>query len=375
VISSGHQHSVLTSLPESARILILRLRSIGDIVLLTPALRLLKRWRPDFRISALVESRFQELLAGNPDVDDILQIEGSPGFGRPVSRFRLARAIRARKPAVCINLHGGPTSAFLTRFCGARWKAGFSHFRRRGIYNVLIPDARTILNQPVIHTAEHQASALFWLGLPQQKIPRARLFVSPSDLARWRQSGHQLRVAPGRSYAILQPTALYATKQWPAENFARLGSFLESEAGIQPIFSAGPGESAILDAVEKSSGRKIRRLEGIGLGQFAAALSGACLFVGNDSGPAHMAAALERPSVVIFGSSSSAIWGPWPRQDLCNQAQIVQNFFECNPCPGDRCYRFDRPECILSVTFDDVRRAVEAILARPAERMMSRPRL
>jgi ADP-heptose:LPS heptosyltransferase len=120
----------------------------------------------------------------------------------------------------------------------------------------------------------------------------------------------------------------------------------------------------VLDAVEKASGTTIRRLENASLGQFAAALAGARLFVGNDSGPAHMAAALARPVVVIFGSSSSSIWGPWPRRSSSPPARVVQNPFECNPCPGDRCYRFREPECILSVTFDQVKAAAEAVLAQ-----------
>ena len=120
----------------------------------------------------------------------------------------------------------------------------------------------------------------------------------------------------------------------------------------------------MLDAVEKASGAPLRRLEGVSLAQFAAALAGARLFVGNDSGPAHMAAALARPVVVIFGSSSSPIWGPWPRQGSNPGARVVQNPFDCNPCPGDRCYQFARPECILSVTFDQVKDAVEEVLAQ-----------
>jgi len=102
------------------------------------------------------------------------------------------------------------------------------------------------------------------------------------------------------------------------------------------------------------------------LGQFAAALTDTRLFVGNDSGPAHMAAALSRPLVVIFGSSSSPIWGPWPRLTSNPPARVVQNSYPCNPCPGDRCYRFERPECILSVSLEQVRSAVETVLAQSA---------
>jgi ADP-heptose:LPS heptosyltransferase len=145
-----------------------------------------------------------------------------------------------------------------------------------------------------------------------------------------------------------------------------MGEYLESKAHVAPIYSCGPGETPVLDAVEKASAVPLRRLEGVSLAQFAAALSGTRLFVGNDSGPAHMAAALARPVVVIFGSSSSPIWGPWPRQGSSSGTRVVQNQFDCNPCPGDHCYKFARPECILSVTFEQVRDAAEEVLLQTA---------
>jgi predicted lipopolysaccharide heptosyltransferase III len=353
--------SCLPSLPQGARILIIRLRSIGDIVLLTPALRLLKEWRPDLRVSVLVEPRFQELLADNPDVEEVLTAGSGTGWAKVVSRLRAIQKIRRRQYTLCVNLHGGPTSRLLTRWSGARWTAGFDYFRSRRIYSFRVPHARLVLGQDSVHTAEHQAAVFFFLGLPRRAIPPARLIVTEEHAAWWREERLKLGVSPVRDYAVLHPTALFSTKQWAPENFARLGAYLEREARLEVVYSCGPGETSVLDAVERAAGRPLRRLEGTGLRQYAAALAGARLFVGNDSGPAHMAAALGRPGVVIFGSSSSQIWGPWPRQ---SSWQIVQNYYECNPCPGDRCLRFARPECILSVTFEQVRDAVEAVLAR-----------
>lgn len=337
---------------------------MGDIVLLTPALHLLKAWRPDLSASVFVEPRFRELLEDNPDVDEIL----SPGEGsiKAASHLSAALGLRRKGFAVCINLHGGPTSRFLTRMCGARIKVGFEHFRSPGHYQILVPDARLILDQPTIHTAEHQACAFFWLGLPRQEIPRARIFASAEHQAWWKHRRASLGLAPGDGYVMIHPTALYATKQWAAEKFAQLAAALEREMGLKPVFSCGPGEGAALDTVQNASGSPIRRLEGMRLGQLAAALADTRLFVGNDSGPAHMAAALSRPLVVIFGSSSSTIWGPWPPRTSNPPAQVVQNFYECNPCPGDKCYRFDRPECILSVSLEQVKSAVEAVLAQSA---------
>lgn len=359
----------LPDLPSGARILLVRLRSIGDIVLLTPSLRLLHGWRPDLRVSVMVEGRFHRLLENNPCVDELLSPGEGHGARKISTRLKAIGELRRRKFSLCINLHGGPTSTLFTRLCGARWKAGYEYYRSRGAYTFLIPHARKLLGRPDVHTAEHQAAAFFHLGLPRTEIPRAELFVRPEERAWWEKKRSELRLEPGREYAVLHPAALYSTKQWAAEHFARLGEFLAQEEHLEPVYSCGPGESAVLDAVERAAGKPVRRLENTTLGQFAAALESARLFVGNDSGPAHMAAALARPRVVIFGSSSSTIWGPWPRQDSQAPARVVQNPYDCNPCPGDRCYRFERPECILSVRFEQVRTAVEEVLAAaPGER-------
>lgn len=365
-------NSLLPSLPAGSRLLIIRLRSIGDIVLLTPALRLLKRWRPDLRTSVLIDSRFQDLLDANPDVEEVIGLDRASGYRRLISEWQIVRKLRRQKFSVCLNLHGGPTSTTLLVASGAPWKVGFWHFRHRRLYNILVPDARTILNQSSIHTAEHQACALFWLGLPQTKIPAARLEVCGEDARWWSAHREAAGIPSGQAYAIVHPAALYPTKQWAPENFAKAGSFLEKEAGLKVVYSAGPGESSVLDAVEHAYGAPVRRLESTSLGKFAAALWEARLFLGNDSGPAHMAAALGRPSVVIFGSSSSSIWGPWPPENPERASRVVQNDYDCNPCPGDRCYRYDRPECILSVSYEQVRDALQAVLHDSLEHFGSR---
>ena len=356
----GTPASLLPSLPLQARILIVRLRSIGDIVLLTPALHLLKNWRPDMRVSLLIEDRFRDLLEANPDIDEVLHLDTSHGWESVISRLRMVRELRRRKFSVCLNLHGGPTSACFTAASGARWKLGFHHFRNRWAYHLLVPDARKILGQEDIHTAELQAAALFWLGMPRTEVPPAQLLVRPSHAEWWRERRAQIGIAPNRAYALLNPASRLETKQWPPERFAQIGAYMENALGLLPLYHGGPGESSVLDAVERAAGAAILRLENQTLGQLAAALQDARLFVGNDSGPAHMAAALRRPSVVIFGSMSPKIWGPWPPQ---GSGRYVQNPFDCNPCPGYQCHRFQHPECILSVTVEQVIETIKNVLA------------
>ena len=98
-----------------------------------------------------------------------------------------------------MNLHGGPTSRLFARWSGAPWRVGFAHYRGASLYNILVPDARTILNQPSLHTAEHQAAAFFYLGLPRKEIPRAQIF-SGAGAGRvvggqTREPGHRLGTA------------------------------------------------------------------------------------------------------------------------------------------------------------------------------------
>ncbi len=132
-------------------------------MLTTPALEILKRARPDLRLAVAVEDRFRDIFAGNPDIDEILP----PSLA----------ALRAWRPELCLNLHGGSRSTWMTALSGARFRAGFGHFRYRLVYNVRIPRAQEILGEErTVHTAEHLASAMFYLGAPGREIPRARLW-------------------------------------------------------------------------------------------------------------------------------------------------------------------------------------------------------
>lgn len=362
--------ALLPDLPSGSRILLIRLRSLGDIILLTPSLRLLKDWRPDLRISVMIASPFHDLLRGNPSVEEILSPGEEAAAPKILARLLAIHRLRTKQFTLCVNLHGGPTSALLTRFSGARWKVGFEHFRSRRSYDFLVPDAREILKQEVVHTAEHHAAAFFWMGLPRRPIPPTELYVSDAARAAWQMEMRRLGISAGQDYALIHPTALYQTKQWPTERFAQLGQYLNESHGIIPVFSCGPGEAGTLDAVGRASGGAIRCIEGLRLDLFMAAIAGCRLFIGNDSGPAHIAAALRRPLVVIFGSSNSRIWRPWTGSIVPHKGfsrgtsgfRIVQNFYECNPCPGDRCYEYEQPECILSVTYEQVKAAVESLM-------------
>jgi ADP-heptose:LPS heptosyltransferase len=272
--------TVLEHLPEGSRAAVIRLRSLGDCVLTTPALAVLKHARPDLTLGVSVEERFWTVFEGNPAVSEILP----PTW----------QAVRRWKPALCVNLHGGTRSQWMTALSGARWRAGFAHHATTLAYNCKIPRAQRILGvNRTVHTAEHLASAFFALGVPVQDVPRAQLFTAEPTKPQPALKGR---------YGVLHPFASAPDKQWPAERFCEVARYLKLW-NITPVFLAGPGDDASPFATHL--------LAQGALSDAKALLSKAAVFIGNDSGPAHMAAAFGVPSVVLFSTSNPAIWGPW----------------------------------------------------------------
>ena len=299
---------LLERLPSGSRIAVIRLRSLGDCVLTTPALALLKTHRPDLKIGVVVEDRFRALFEGSPNVDEIL-----PPAARAVAKWH---------PRMALNLHGGSRSMWLTAASGAAIRAGFAHHAYSFLYNAKIPRAQEILGDDRrVHTAEHIASAMFWMGVPRTEIPRARLAASPAL-----QAG---------AYAVIHPFASTPEKTWPAESFIAVAGHLREKAGLEPVFLAGPSD----DPGAFAGFHVVRNAP---LAEVKSLLAGAQLFVGNDSGPAHVAAAFGVPVVVLFGPSDPVNWAPWR-----TEGHVLTN-----------------PEAIGGITIGEVTAAADALRVR-----------
>ncbi len=275
------QTDIIGKLPSESRVAIIRLRSLGDCVLCTPAIELLQHARPDLRIAVVVEDRFADVFRGNPAIAEVLP--------------PTARAVRGFAPELCLNFHGGTRSARLTLLSGAKFRAGFDIFRPEFVYNTPIPTAQEILAVTrQVHTAEHMASAMFYLGVPRTWIPRARM-SAPAG-----RSPH----APGGAYAVIHPLAATPEKTWTTASFVETAKFLNESMKLEPVFIGGPGE-------DLSAFQQWRTVVGAPLTEIGQLMRDASLFIGNDSGPAHVAAAFGLPLVVLFGPSDAGIWSPW----------------------------------------------------------------
>jgi heptosyltransferase-3 len=336
------------------RLLVVRLRSIGDTVLATPSLFALRRFLPHAQIHILLEDWVAPVLDGSDLVDRVIPIARDSKTGRA----RLARELRASRYDVVYNLHGGTTATLLTRATGAKHRVGFGHYQYARLHNHAAPSSLEIWQRPSLHSVEQQLALIGWTGVPVTDRPPTRLAVTDSSLL---SVAEKLRAAgfddQDRPFAVIHPAAAFDTKQWAAENFARVADELNAR-GLTPIVIVSAKEKQMLGSLMQQTSARVIGLSDLGLPEVTALASGARLFVGNDSGIAHIAAAAGAPCVVIFGSSNVAHWRPW----TTNPSEVVCEEMPCQPCHGYFCAEFERPECILRVPVERVVGAIDRIL-------------
>ena len=339
--------SLLPSLPANANVLIVRLRSIGDVVLTLPALQALHDWRPDLRIHMLVEPLSAPLLEGHPAVSEIIILR----------RFwSTVQQLRRRRFAIAFNMHGGPTSAFLTRLSGAPVRVCWARRQYSSFYNVHVPIHFPVAGRIEMHTAEHRLQQFLYTGLPEKPLPAAKVYVDADAAERVWQKLSEKGIGPGEPYAVMRPGASQPNKRWPMEGFGAIAKWLRETHGIATVVNLGPGDEPIASEVRQHLGSGLI-LDSLDLRELIALLAGSSLFVANDTGPTHIAAALAKRCVVIFGASDSKVWSPWK-----TESRLVENPFPCRQCPHGKCESLDASQCIFYVTVDQVREACEALL-------------
>ncbi|HUO35419.1 MAG TPA: glycosyltransferase family 9 protein [Candidatus Acidoferrum sp.] len=346
--------SLLTGLPPGSEILILRLRSLGDIVLETSALAALHSWRPDLRLSVLVEPWCAAALAGNPHVSEII-----------LSRASLATvaAIRSKKFSAVFNQHGGPRSALLTAFSGSPARIGWQGYQYSFAYNVPVPDALEFYGRPFVHAVEHRLSQFYFCGLPRGPIPPARVFPQSDAVASVAEFLAGKGIAPGSRYALLQPGARLPGMRWPASHFADVARALRDSHGIASVVNLGPSDAEGAREVRGAMKGVAAIADSFDARQLIVLAAGASIFVGNDSGPAHIAAAVGKPCVVIFGVTNPTQWHPWEVD-----YRVVSTGAEFRAVRGDKSVFLRAQRSISEIPAEEVIRACDELLAAPAKK-------
>ena len=346
--------SLLPGLPLKANVLVIRLRSIGDVVLTLPALQALHDWRPDLRIHTLVEPLCVPLVEGHPAIAEVIVLR---------KFWDTVRQLRPRHFAIAFNMHGGPTSAFLTRLSGAAVRVCWAQRQFSSFYNVQVPIHFPVAGRAEMHTAEHRLQQFLYTGLPEKPLPPATVYVNANAADLVRQKLAEQRISPGAPYAVLRPGASQANKRWPVQRFAGIAPWLQEAHGIATVVNLGPGDEHIRDDVKKHFASDVI-MGDLDLRGLIALLAGSSLFLGNDTGPTHIAAALGKKCVVIFGASDSKMWSPWK-----TEYRLVENAFPCSQCPRGRCESLAASQCIFAISVEEVREACESLLTKTQQQI------
>ena len=320
------------------------------MVMLTPALAALHAWRSDLRLTVVSEPAFAPVLEGNAAVTEILLHR---------SFFSTAGALRQRHFPVLFNQHAGPTSALLTAMSGAPVRVCWAGRQFAFAYNVQAPEPAAFFGPRPVHTVEHRMTQFYWTGLPQGPIPPARVFPQPDAVASVATKLAARGIAGGQGYAVIHPGASDARKRWSAERFGGVAQWLAREHGLRPVVRLGPGDAALARGVRESFGNDVVVFDGaaMNLRETIALIADARLFLGNDSGPAHLAAGTGRRVVIIFGATDAQTWRPWQTPN-----RVVEATQPCPQCKTGRCYASAGSRCILSISGQQVRDACEELL-------------
>jgi len=357
-VSEQRIHELRQKMERVERILIIRLRSMGDSILALPLVEALHEWRPELQIDVLMESPYGCLFSRHPAVHETLSVKPRNGFAQHGwSRSHACLEIHKRRYSAVVNLHGGSTSLLFTLASGAGIRIGQQKYRQAWAYNALIPNPRTVWQRMDLHTVEDQLTLLRWLDLPIPAKPRGRLYLDNHARKCIEERLHAAGIVPGR-YILIHPTATMRTKQWPERNFAALADQLRNLYALPVIFSSAPREAQVLLDIGRHAKVGHRYWSDLELDGLLALIDGCRLFIGNDSGPAHAAAALGRPLVVVWGSSDFEVWHPWE-----TEYEVVRQELPCMPCPGRSCEAYGEPKCIDNIPIEPVFHAATRFLS------------
>jgi ADP-heptose:LPS heptosyltransferase len=345
------------------RLLLLRLRQIGDVVFTTPAVRGLRERFPDAHISYVVEPAAAPVVAANPHLNEVIITAGRDGLAGVRDDLALVRRVRANPYDMVIDFHGGPRSSLIAWLSGAPVRVGYGIRGRAWMYTVRVPRPRHIRPR---HAVLNQWDLLAALGIPPPE-PATAPTEMPADAAAGVRVAQRLAsagVAPGDRVIVVHVSAGNPFRRWGLERFAELVSTLaRADAGRRLVVTAGPSEhdaAALVIGAARSrltadaAGRVLECGE-FSLVEFRALLDQAALYIGGDSGPLHIASTSRVPIVGLYGPTLPVRSAPWRAPAWRSEAAEVGDL-PCRPCdqrrcvPGDfRCLTWIAPERVVEI--------------------------
>lgn len=331
------------------KILIVKLRYIGDVLLATPTVRAIKAARPDVRITMMVNRGTEDVLSGNPDIDEIVVLDK----GSLAAQSRLIAGLWNRRFDTVIDLTDGDRSAFLSWVSGASVRIGFNDEHRwRGKYY-------TEVVQPVPgvqHRIDRDLDALKPLDI-QAGSKDPQLWLTPEEMNSADQLLDELGVQRSQPIVVLQPGARYWFKAWPPERFAELADQLTSQYGCQVLIGGSNQDIDLAEQIRQMAKSSPIVMAGrTTIKQFAAIAKKSALFVGSDSGAMHIASAVGAPVVALFGPSNPREWG-----SRGGPVEVLYKEIDCRSCFHPTCTKGEE-NCMRLIAVHEVIAAAQRLI-------------
>ena len=357
------------------KILLVRLRLIGDVVFTTPLVRALRRTHTDAHLTYVVEPMAAPVVRNNPHLDSVIVIPKRTGLARWRDDLSFARRLRAETFDIAIDLHGGPRSAWLTWASGAPMRIGYRTAGRTWMYTHVIERSDDLLPR---HSVAKQWDLLAPLGIDACEPARdaTEMQGDPATEARSTRVLHDAGVGPLDPLILMHVSAGNPFRRWPPEAFAAVAVELaRRDPARRVIVTSGPSDEgaarAIVDQARERLGAAAAAVSHgrIDLAELHALAARAAVYIGGDSGPLHIAATTQTPIVALLGPTLAERSMPW-RDPRWFAEAVDAGPLPCRPCRQRRCEPGDF-RCLTGIPSDRVVAAAERALATRARRQGS----
>jgi heptosyltransferase-3 len=347
------------------RILVVKLRHHGDVLLTSPVFSVLRNRAPHAEIDALVYADTRDMLAGHPAVSRIHGVDRAWKRAGLVNQARregeLLKELNGRHYQLLVHLTDHWRGAWLAQALRPRWSVAPAR-RTSRVWNWCFSHRFPLPRLTPRHTVEANLDALRRLGIYPEEDEK-RLVMVPGTEADARVEG--LLAAAGlapRGFIQVHPTSRWLFKSWTEARNAELLRRLARDGHRLVLTSApDPKERAIVARILADAAVPVVDLGGqLSLREMGALAARARLFVGVDSAPMHIAAAMGTPVVALFGPSGDKEWGPWKVPH-----RVVVSGHPCRPCGNDGCGGGKVSECLTTLPVELVHSAINELLAAP----------
>jgi lipopolysaccharide heptosyltransferase II len=348
------------------RILLVRLREIGDVVFTTPALRALRQHFPHAHLTYLVEPLAAPIVGSNPRLDEVIVAPRA----HLLSDIALGWRLRATGYDLAIDFHGGPRASLLTWFSGAPLRVGYDVPGRGWMYTRRVARPRMIRPR---HAVQNQWDLLEAIGIAAERADTFAVEM-PVDAAAASTVADRLHAAglgSGDRIIVMHVSAGNPFRRWPQQSFAEVAAALVARHGdARVIVTSGPSEREAAGRVADEaraqlpteSRRHVLSTAEYSLAELRALVDRAALFIGGDSGPLHIAATSEVPIVALYGPTLPVRSAPWRDASLVTEP-VEGGDLECRPCDQRTCVPGDF-RCLTRISPAAVLAAAERALAR-----------